>query len=234
MTLILNNYVLEEDPNDVEPLEYVYNRQMTILDNNVGIQQIYDVAGFVSQKYSWYCHGREQYWKLRDLFTMLGGRRVPIWIPTFYSDFELVANDPPGGILIDVKRCGYTETGGPFEPNRRYVLIHQRDGVRQYRTILNSAVNGDLERLEFETQVYTHLTPENTRRISFLVLSRLDQDEIEFVHHSDSIGMTTVTATFHNQGGVKNIEFIYEMPIDPTAEPPEGDIIHDPFKPGAA
>lgn len=230
MTLILNNYVLEQDPNDVEPLDYAYSRKMTILDNNVGVQHTYDVSGFITQQYSWYCHGREKLWKLRDLFTMLSGRRVPIWVPTFYSDFELVANDPPGGILIDVKRCGFTETGGPFQPNRRYVLIDQRDGVRQYRTILNSAMNGpDLERLEFETPLYAHLTPENVRRISFLVLCRLDTDEIEFIHHTDTRGMTTVTATFRSAAGIEGIP-VKEMPISGGYVPVDADDrVDDPF-----
>lgn len=234
MNKFMGNYVLEEDPNDVEPLQYNYTRLMTSLDNNTGIEQIGDRAGFITQQYSWWAKGRERHAALRDLFYTLDGRRTPIWIPTFYTDFELVGDIEPGAVTFDVRRCGYTETGGPFAPNRRHILIHLRDdwfhGTRMYRTILSSALLGaDMERLHIDTPLARHLTPPMVRRISFLVLSRLDTDEIEFVHYTDTIGVTTVKAPFHNQAGIEGIDTIYEVPVDPDAPPIPEDAVDDPF-----
>lgn len=211
MTTFLSHYVLEADPNDVEPLNYNYSRAMTLLDNNTGQQRIYDVSGFVSQQYSWFAHGREQHWRLRELFTMLDGRRTPLWLPTYYNDFEFLGYGE-ANFLFNVRRCDYTKMGGPRYPNRRYILIHMRDGTRHYRTIGGSALLDDETEQLALLEGVDGMTPTNVRRISFLILSRLDQDEIEFTHYSDTVGVTTVVAAFHNLAGVVNIEE-HEVPL---------------------
>jgi hypothetical protein len=55
--------------------------------------------------------------------------RVPLWVPTVYSDFEPVYPIGAGDLAIDVKRCGYTNLGGPG-PQREYILIQALKAVR--------------------------------------------------------------------------------------------------------
>lgn len=220
--------VLEEDPNEADTLAYVYSRKMTTLDNQTGLQNLYDVSGFVAQSFSWFGKGREGHSRLRGLFYQLDGRRVPLWLPSVFADFDLVADIDAADVTIDVKRCGFTLTGGPT-PNRQYILIQFYDGTRLYRKITGSALLGDTaERLDIDMALGSDVSIDMIKRISFLVLSRLNQDSVEFVHHVDTKGVTTVNSVFYADPGIAGIEDI-DKPIDPD-DPPDDDDIIDPFK----
>jgi hypothetical protein len=199
MRTLLDQYVLEEDPNEVDDLSYAYERTMSVLDNKTGKQHLHDVAGRVLQQFAWWKKGRQQHRQLRGLFYALDGRRLPVWVPTVYQDFELVlpivAVDPS----IYVKRCGFTELGGP-SVNREVIMVQARSGLRFYQTIIDSIVRGDgiSERLILEGPLGVDLAIDEVLRISFLVSSRLDQDAIEFTHHTATRGMTTTVAVFRS------------------------------------
>ena len=211
-------YVLETDPNEVNDLSYTYERMMSTLDNTTGIPVMSDVTGRVLQQFSWWCKGRQTTHQLRGLFYALDGRRVPIWVPTIYSDFEPVDPIYDGALAINVKRNGFTALGGPG-PQREYILIHKQDGTRYYRKITNSVILGDgtTERIFIDEAMPEDIN--QLRRISFLVLSRLDGDTVELLHHTATRGMTTVTAVFRSAAAKDGIENIYEVPPGPLPEP---------------
>lgn len=211
-------YVLEDDPNEVDDLSYNYERVMSVLDNTMGLQYLHDVTERILQQFAWWAKGRAQLRRLRGMFYALDGRRVPVWVPTIYSDFEAVEGIHIHDAAINVKRCGFTELGGPTF-NREYILIYARSGERYYRKIVNSVIIGDgsVERLILDTWLDVELTNSQILRISFLVLSRLDQDSIEFQHHTATRGMTTAVAVFRSASGYPGIENTIEIP--PTIPP---------------
>jgi hypothetical protein len=213
----LNNfgyqYVLEEDPNEADDLSYNYERVMSLLDNTTGVPVFTDVTGQVLQKFSWFRRGRAAHHRLRGLFYSLDGRRLPVWVPTIYSDFEPVYPVGAGDLAIDVKRCGYTNLGGPG-PQREYILIHLQGGTRFYRKITSSVILGDgtVERLFIDNAIGEDVPLAQLRRISFLVLCRLDQDAIEFQHHTASRGLITTEAVFRSAAARDGIENVFEVP----------------------
>ena len=206
-------YVLEHDPNEVTDLTYNYERLLSSLDNQTGLPTLSDVTGKMLQQFSWWLRGREALHQFRGMMYALDGRRVPVWVPTVYSDFEPIGPLGAADVLIDVKRCGFTNLGGPG-PQREYILIHLQNGTRIYRKITNSVILGDgsTERLFLDAAIGIDISPTQLRRISFLVLCRLDQDSIELTHHTATRGMTTATVVFRSAAAKPGIENIYEVP----------------------
>lgn len=225
------NYVLEEDPNDVEALAHNYERKMFALDQQVGLQVLSDVAGFVNQSYAWFGKGRAGQWRLRGLFYALQGRRVPIWIPTYFADFDLASPIGASDTTLIVKRCGYTEAGGPFK-NREYILIQLTDGTRFYRQIGAASLNGPgtLELLAIDTALGQYIPIAAVQRISFLSFCRLDQDQVEFVHHTDTRGVTTVNSVFRTDPGIAGVNSEDETEIAPGTPASGPPYVFDPFR----
>lgn len=195
----LENYVLETDSNDAEAMSYEYDRKMFVLDSEVGLQGISDVIGSLSQSYSRLCKGRQSHSGLRGTLYALQGQRVPIWVPSHFSDFDLTDDVDAADTTLSVKRCGFTDTGGPVE-NREYILIHLRDGTRIYRKITGSAIvgGGATESLSLETAVGLSFSSDAVKRISFLSFSRLAQDTVELNHLTDTKGVTVAKLLFRN------------------------------------
>lgn len=230
----MGNYVLEEEPNEIEALAHSYDRKMFTLDEQVGLQLMSDVAGFVNQAYSWFAKGRAAQRRLRGLFYALQGRRVPIWIPSYFADFDLALPIGATDTVITVKRCGYTDAGGPFK-NRQYILIQLTGGksanpTRFYCKIAAAAINvaGDRELLDIVDPLGVYVPVESVLRISFISFCRLDQDAVEFVHHTDTRGLTTVNSVFRTDPGIgqhENGEGV--PPVPPRPQPPP---IFDPFR----
>lgn len=192
--LLLGNYVLEVEPNYVQDLSYNYDRIIAELDNQTGFSVRKDINtyGRVIQQYAFYLKGRERHAWFRAFMYALRGRQVPIYVPTFMSDIELT--EAASGSTIIVKRCGYTEFSGPF-PGRDRILVLLHDGTRYYRRIVSSAIIDDsTESLSISPPLF--LAKNLVHRISFVPFSRLDQDDIEIVHHTDSSGLSTVTTVF--------------------------------------
>jgi hypothetical protein len=189
----LNHYALEINPNEAENLQYDYSRLNLVLDNTFGLPALYDYMGTTTQQFHWWAKGRKNQHSLRNLFHVLDGRRKPIWIPTFYRDFEPLwfASD-----TMAVKYCGFTETGGPFA-SRDHIVFEFYVGGRLYCEILESAIAGDneYERILLDTNM-TGVEVSNVKRVSFVALSRLDQDTVELLHHTETGGLTTATTVF--------------------------------------
>ena len=213
-------YVLETDPNEVDDLTYNYERVLSTLDNTMGLPTLSDVTGRVLQQFAWWCRGRQEHHQLRGLFYSLDGRRVPVWVPTIYADFEPVTPIGAGDLAINVKRCGFTNLGGPG-PQREYILIHLHNGTRYYRKITNSIILGDgtSERIFIDEAVGEDISLAQLNRISFLVLCRLDQDAVEIIHHTATRGMTTVVAVFRSAAAKDGIENVIEIPPGIISEP---------------
>jgi len=212
-----NNYVLEEDTDELD-LSVRYDRKWFALDNDIGIPIQYDVMGFTHQDFAWFAKGRAAHWRLRGLFYTLMGRLMPLWLSSGTMDFELVEPMSATDTTMTVKRVGYTDMGGPFL-HREHIVIQLRSGTRLYHKITAAAISGsdgENEQLALDSAPGRFIRPQDVRRISFLTFSRLDQDEIEFVHPIDTQGVTTVSAVFRT-----GVAFGVGAEVGPPVEPPE-------------
>lgn len=193
-----SNYILETDPNEFEDLTYTYDAALDELDNQTGRRARKDTAAseFTVQQFSWTNAGRQVEGQVRSLLYYLAGRRVPIWIPSYQADFDIVAAAGEADNQITVEYNGYTDSGGSTRPNRNDILIHLRNGLRLYRRITGSANAGSTEILTLDSSLSIALTPDDVLRTSFLRLGRQDQDMIEFSHLTDNRGASTVKTVF--------------------------------------
>ncbi|WP_428999856.1 hypothetical protein, partial [Stenotrophomonas maltophilia] len=82
--------------------------------------------------------GRAEHTWFRSLLYTLGGRRTPIWVPSYASDLKPVAAVAGGSTSLSVEWAGYT-LFGKGQPNRKDVLIELRDGTKLCRRITNAA-----------------------------------------------------------------------------------------------
>lgn len=192
--------VLSLAPDESERLDYGFDRILEEIDNQTGQIFRHDSANkaFPTQTYRWNLTGRESLQSFRSLMFGLRGRLVPLWVPTFFDDFFLSEIYNPGEAVLKVENTGYTATGGP-RVNRQDVLIELHSGERFMRHLVASTMAPDgSEHLRLNTPLPVTITPENVARISFMALSRLDHDNVEISHRTDTAGVSIAKVTFRS------------------------------------
>lgn len=190
--------VLNVQPDYNQDLTYSYDRLTEQLDNESGIPRLLDMAGFATpvQKHTWFLHGRAEHASFRTLLYFLRGKVRPIWLPTFGDDVQLIAPTPAGQLWMDIADIGYTEAGVPV--TRQCLAIQMTNGTWFFRRIVGSAVVAGGERLELSEAFPLTLLPQQIYKISFMAVSRLEQDVVELDHQTDSAGLTRAVVTFRN------------------------------------
>jgi hypothetical protein len=207
--------VLTLAPDRAEDLETAYERAIAELDNGSGRKHLADAAPDITittQQHAWFLHGVQEHAEFYGLLYTLRGRLKALWLPTFAADLELLEAD--GGAGITVAWCGYTAFGGP-RVGREDIRIELRDGTSLYRRITAAAEDGDgNEFLTLSSALGTPLEPAAVRRISWMTLSRLDQDGVEIAHETDLEGVARVTAAFRAAPDLRDAEAW--TPLAPT------------------
>jgi hypothetical protein len=190
--------VLTALPDFVDNAQRSFVRMVESYDNTLSFPIFRDTANrsFPTQSFRWTNRGRAEYDAFRKLLYALSGRFRPVWLPSHTADFRMVADTPAGAQYIQVGNIGYTASGG-ITGGRTTICILLTDGTQLYRTISTSTVtsSGD-EVLALNTAFPSGLTASSVARISFMELSRLDQDRFEIVHQTDTQGVSNCTATF--------------------------------------
>lgn len=190
--------VLHLPPDEGDNTDFTFSRMMDELDNDTSIPQFFDIAGlpFPTQKHSWVSSGRQDYGKLKELLFRLRGRWGNLWLPSFTDDMRLVDPTPADDQYLLVENFGFTLSGG-IQVGHDHLAIFFCDGRREYRRITSSTVlNDDVEVIGVDQPFVDGLLPEDVMRVSFMRLSRLDQDRIEVVHVTDTQGVSRCAVTF--------------------------------------
>jgi hypothetical protein len=198
----LDYLVLDWTPNEADDLTTEYKRLMQEFDNqttSVPIRR--DLAGlsFMLQQFTYMVVGRKQLDELRGLLHFLQGKLLPLYVPTYFRDVELMPGfwAGPDDTILAVSRSGYTDFVNMVPQSRRMLLFTFRDGTSSVHTVLEAAVVSDgQESLTMAEPFYRPISNTLISRICWLALSRQDQDEIEILHHADGTGPATVTTTF--------------------------------------
>lgn len=189
--------VMNAEPDYNQDMTMVYDRLINTLDNQNGIPEYQDALGFAtpSQQHTWFLKGRAEQAAFRTMLYFLRGRVKPVWVPTFNADVQLIAPVPAGQNYIDIINIGYVATGSK-SINRQCLAIQKNTGEWIFQRINACAVVGDYERLELSNHFLEDLRPDDIYKISFMCVSRLDQDGVEINHVTDNQGLAKSVTTF--------------------------------------
>lgn len=178
-------------PDESEAIDVSFDRLAYEIDNDSGVTARLDLTGIARtvQGFRWFLRGREQHASFLDLLHFLRGRLTPFWVSTFSRDFRIVAPVADGGVTAVCEYSGLSRLGGPIE-GRRHIEIRLANGTVYRRRIETCVANADgTETLTLNAAMSTGFDAAAVARVSFLRLARLDQDEIEIAHITDSAGV---------------------------------------------
>jgi hypothetical protein len=185
-------------PDEGGGVDFSFVRMVDNIDNQTGIPIFFDVATipFHTQKHSWVINGRASYAQFKEMLFAFRGRATALWLPSFTDDMQISADTPVGDQYITVENFGFTLSGG-LQTGHQHIAICFTDGTRAYRRIVGNTILGDDREIIGVDQPFPMgLKAADVLRISFIRLSRLDQDRLEIVHVTDTEGVSRCAATF--------------------------------------
>lgn len=187
--------MVEVPPDDSEDLTHDLQRMLSIVDNELGSPNVVDVPqrGFKNYAYRWAFAGAEKAEEFRRMLYYLGGRRRPIWVPTFMDDLQIVSPITAFDSTLQVANVGYTRANA-LRPGTRDIRIALRDKYILYRRILSFIESSTaIETLTLDAPIFFDLALADISYTSFMMSSRLDQDTVEIDHRADAEGLTVCT-----------------------------------------
>lgn len=205
-TLYRGTPVFDTPPDETEDLTSSYQRLLLTLDSGSAMPLLTDTAGraFSVQGHRWLELGRTERSILRSLLYALAGRQKAVWLPTHADDLTMQGIIPELSTTLEVLNVGYTRFAGS-KPGRRDIRVELLDGTVFYRRITASIeVGDDIERLALDSALGRLVVAAEVRRISWLVMCRLDSDTVEIEHMTDTEGVAATQLVFR---GVRDDEF---------------------------
>jgi hypothetical protein len=194
-SMYLGYPVIETPPNRRENLDLTFNRNSLVLDNDQGLRVLNDDAGraFTVQVDNRMMKGRAEHWAFRQMLYRLRGQQGTLWLPSFNRDIELSQAASAADAYLNVKKIGYTYTGGLIDGREQ---IFFPGGL-----VVNVAGTGAEpspaeEHLTLTAPLGTDL-PAGAFG-SFMDTCRLASDDIEIQHHTDTDGAAECNLGFRS------------------------------------
>lgn len=194
-TTYLSHLVLNVRPDESDDPSASYAGLAQTVDYGTGLPVVHDLPGLAlrTQQSHWKLWGRAEHTWFRSLLYTLGGRHTPIWVPSFASDLQPVADIAGESVNLSVEWAGYT-LFGKGRHNRRDIRIELNDGMVFYRRISNAVEAGDTETLVLNLPLdVASIATSQIRAISFMALCTLASDDVEIEHTTDQDGEATST-----------------------------------------
>jgi hypothetical protein len=207
--------VLVTPPNRSQAITLDHLRLAMERDNSTGIPYRTDALdrAFQVQGHSWMVQGREANAEFRSLLYWLRGRQRALWLPSFNDDIITTDLTLEAAVNLDVEHIGYGYSGGGEVIDGRDVVIV--NGVPGRITELGVAPSAEEERLRIGAGLAADIPAGATG--SFMSKSRLNQDAIELMHHTDTDGVTEIAASFQSFADNRDPSGVIDYPI-PAAE----------------
>lgn len=201
--------VMPERPNEANQLSSGFSRVLQVLDNNTSLIQQIDTAGraFSMQQYDKTMHRREDHANFRALLYYLKGQLVPIWMPTYYQDFNIAQDGISGNDFLAVTNTGFLLSGGP-RPGREHIIIERFNKLPVFIKIKAVQLSGSLEHLVFNKKLTENIPVSDVRRISFMELNRNTQDRVEITHQTDMQGASVCSMQFKAAPDIRQASLI--------------------------
>jgi len=178
--------VLELEPNRLVPYDDEYQRKFTLLDTQTGKRWADEDSPAPAnvRPYLWTAYGRREIAAMFAFLDRRKGAAVPFWLPSWEQDLRLASDAMEEQTILELIWVRYAQQMFPDTNARRHLAVYSVDQPATYHTIQDADDPGDQA-----TESVT-IAPETPRAwpamsttISFLRLSRLDQDETEITWH---------------------------------------------------
>lgn len=153
----------------------------------------WDTAPREITSYSFFLDGRDEIAMFLAWWWNMEGRTKPIWVPTLQEDFKFVSATTGQIVVEDHEQTELYL----WHESRRDLAIVYTDETMAFRRITSAQASGSNDVLFLNADV----SPTNLWFVSFLKLSRLNEDTIDLVWHTDQLVEVT-------------LNFIDEKPTD--------------------
>lgn len=214
--------VFLDEPNWVDSLSVDMDREVSLLDLNVGLTYQVDDLGRVllGQSHRWFLPGREKLARFRDLIYRHKGRAGAFWLPTFKADLKMVASETSGSQKIIIETVGYGYSGGPTS-GREYIAIKHEGGtiLRRVTSVVSGPTFGT-ERVNLDAALGLALSPGQVRRISFADSARFDSDDFEITHFGGVDSHHEASARFRTFRNARTAPLPISFPIPAALKNP--------------
>jgi hypothetical protein len=172
--------ILEERPDHGEGVEEDQEQRFRLLDPGTGARSVVsmDASPSLHRRHRWVCSSRAEAGVLRSFMDARKGRAVPFWYPSRVRD--VLQRTTIGGATTDIviEAVGYASVFGIGNARRHFAFL--RRGAAPWYGKATAAVDNldGTETISFGGVIGQPGAPEDVV-VSFLLLMRLEADEIE-------------------------------------------------------
>ena len=177
--------------------EYGFSRLASVIDNGTSLPSYFDFSGevFTSVNVDWMVRGRAENALQRAVLYALAGRYRSVWVPSLASDLVVVGSTAAASAQLHVGYCGYAAFALGRE-GRRDLRIELVDGSVYYRRVTGATETGETETLTLNQPLGVEVSPQNVRRVSFLMLMQQATDGTTITHHTSADGAASAPVVF--------------------------------------
>ena len=181
-------------PNWRSPISETSTMNVFISDYGFGAVQPESHSDFAehSRRYSWQCRNRAEITLLMEFLARRKGRVVPVYMPSWDTDFELMRDAAGTENTLELRENSYTyDIGG--HPAKNTLIAIRQDGTYVVCTVDYSVLNAE-GNMEFylTTTLGSNLFMSEISRISYCDLRRLQSDTVKLVWHTTGVLETTL------------------------------------------
>lgn len=183
--------VLTEQPNWAGDIVINIEKDRRLVDFGVGAVDVISLEDEARniRRYTWLTNDADEINRWRSIVGMLFGRRNPIWIPSWHSDYDLaqpVSDTDPNITLVaaDHKRLLSSFS------SKRYLMFLHKNGTRYYREITGYPPvenNPGEEQVTLNAALGINAQPSDFIMICNLWFCRAASDDFYFTYCGDSI-----------------------------------------------
>lgn len=165
-----------------EKREYEVERRLSETDFETSLIELDSDTSGASETFTYrmILDGLEAVSRFLGWYYERAGALIPLWVPTMQEDFSVLSATSQNRVFVS--GTSYTDAYALAESRRDLAFVYH-DGTMALRRVLASEVVGTDELLTLDA---TPPSLTNLRCVSLLKYVRLDADQLELVHETDS------------------------------------------------
>lgn len=147
----------------------------------------------IVRQHSWLLKNRDEIVEFRAFLKRRAGRVVPVWLPTWNSDFIVTENVTSTSAIVTVRDNGYRAFVGSHAARCDIAIFVRGQALPIRRRIVDTVDNLDgTINLVLDTQVGLSFTVDQVKRVCHMNLFRLGSDKITLVWRSSEVVSVTL------------------------------------------